>query len=145
MKRIHILLSVAFLLSVSVSFAQSGRIIKTDGAEITFRHLVGVMIKDTVYSPSVDLQKYFRVVYNGKQYDVYFDKLKTITFFSADTTFMYKLETKSGLSADLPLNFVGLEYITDDPLSSDMMRACLPVVTNNSSRKSLNIKAIYFD
>ena len=103
------------------------------------------MKKDTVYTASTETQKFFHVTYNGKEYDVYFDRLRSISFGKNDTVFVYKLETKTGLTADIRINFVGIEYITDDPLSSGMVTACLPVIIATSGTKSLNIKAIYFD
>jgi len=145
LKKLHFPLTVIFILSLSISFAQSGRIVKTDGAEITFRHLVGIMMKDTVYSASAETQRFFHVTYNGKDYDVYFDKLRSISFFQNDTAIIYKLETKTGLTKDIPINFVGIEYITDDPLSSGMMTACLPIISLSSGKQALNIRAIYFD
>jgi len=77
-------------------------------------------------------------------FDLFFDKIKSISFSQKDTTVIYRIETKTGISQDFPLNFVGIEYITDDPFTAEMMRVCLPVVTFSSGAKVLNIKAINF-
>jgi hypothetical protein len=144
MKRIRIAIFAIIFFTAVQALAQQGQVVKTDGTKIPFRHLVGIMHKDTAYSEDMERKNFFTVDYNGKTYELLFEKLKSIAFFKQDTTFMYRLETKTGLSKDIPLNFVGIEYITDDPFTSDMMRVCLPVITNSAGTRILNIKEIDF-
>jgi len=137
------ILVLIFLATVKV-FGQQGEIVRSDGTKINFHHLVGIMEKDTTYSPKIDLKNYFRLDYKGKMVDLFFDKIKSISFFQKDTTFIYRIETKTGISQDYQLNFVGIEYISDDPFNAEMMRVCLPIVTFSSGARILNIKAINF-
>ena len=145
MKRpILLLLAIYFAFSVSI-FAQQGKIVKMDGTTVTFHHLNGILLKDSVYPSNKELTKYFPVVYKNKKYDLTFDKVRLVSFFQNDSDLMFKITSRSGLNVSLPLNFTAVDVLTIDSLSMTVVGLRLLMVDEKSRPKSFQIKEIQFE
>ncbi len=145
MKRTILLLLVIFFAFAVSIFAQQGKFVKTDGTTVTFHHLNGILLKDSVYPSNKELTKYFPVVYKNKQYELTFDKVRMVSFFQNDSDLMFKITSRSGLNVSLPLNFTAVDILTIDSLSMEVAIVRLLIVDEKSRPKSFLVKEIQFE
>jgi len=109
-KPLTLLFAIFLAFSVSI-FAQKGKIVKMDGTSVSFNHLNGILLKDSIYPSNKELTKFFPVVYRTKKYELTFDKVRLVSLFLNDSDLMFKIISRSGLNASLPLNFTAVDVL----------------------------------